>query len=343
MGEEVKVSVVVPVYNAEKTLEHCVNSILQQSYTNWELLLIDDGSTDRSKEICRKYCQSDKRISYFYKENGGASSARNLGITKATGKFITFIDSDDWIELETVEKLLTEALSSHAEYTIPRMRIVIFNEKEECIEERYDMDEEAFRVDRLSIKNNFLATMKKGILFSASGRLYSLDFITRNKIKFPEEVKLLEDFCFNLKCLEKSALLSHISYIAYNFYVKDIEQYVLKRKYEEYYTGICEVYSHLRGLFSDVGIKDNKYYNNFFISYWTMALNAVEKQEKDFIKKYRFQRRVALEVHRERIINNYSIESVDRSIRYLFLTRQPVVYQIVRVMQKLKKKIWKGK
>lgn len=91
------ISIVIPVYNVEKYINRCIDSVLDQSYANWELLLIDDGSSDDSGKICDSYSTKDDRIRTIHKPNGGVSSARNLGIEQASGDFITFIDSDDWI------------------------------------------------------------------------------------------------------------------------------------------------------------------------------------------------------------------------------------------------------
>lgn len=100
------VSIIVPVYNAEKTLRRCVDSILKQSYRNWELLLIDDGSIDASALICDNYTLSDKRIKVFHKINAGVSSARNIGLENARGEWITFVDSDDCVKDVYLENLL---------------------------------------------------------------------------------------------------------------------------------------------------------------------------------------------------------------------------------------------
>lgn len=89
------ISIIVPVYNSENTLKRCVDSILAQTYQNFELLLIDDGSKDRSGEICNEYAQKDSRVKVFHKENGGVSSARNVGLDNVSGEWITFVDSDD--------------------------------------------------------------------------------------------------------------------------------------------------------------------------------------------------------------------------------------------------------
>ena len=100
-----KVSVIVPVFNVEKYLRQCLDSILQQTYQNLEIIIINDGSTDGSDAICREYAGKDSRISYFAKENTGISDTRNVGIRQATGEYVTFVDSDDWVEHTYVEEL----------------------------------------------------------------------------------------------------------------------------------------------------------------------------------------------------------------------------------------------
>ena len=97
------ISIIVPIYNSESTLKRCVDSILAQTYQNFELLLIDDGSKDCSGEICKEYAQKDSRVKVFHKENGGVSSARNLGLDNARGEWVTFVDSDDWIDVYSIE------------------------------------------------------------------------------------------------------------------------------------------------------------------------------------------------------------------------------------------------
>ncbi len=101
------ISIITPVYNAEKTLRRCVDSILRQSYADWELLLVNDGSTDGSAEICRRYELADSRIRVFDKVNGGASSARNMGLDNAHGEWIAFCDADDWVDESWLELFVT--------------------------------------------------------------------------------------------------------------------------------------------------------------------------------------------------------------------------------------------
>ena len=115
---ETKISIVVPVYNAEKELQRCVDSILGQSFSDWELLLIDDGSRDGSPALCDRLAQRDPRVRVWHKENGGVSSARNLGIRKAEGEYLMFTDSDDTLFPETLATLYGKALETKAELVV---------------------------------------------------------------------------------------------------------------------------------------------------------------------------------------------------------------------------------
>ena len=106
------VSIIVPVYNAEKTLGRCVDSILNQEYRDFELLLMDDGSTDGSGSICDAYAAKDPRVRVFHKANSGVSDTRNQGIAQAEGEYLQFADSDDWFTLEAT-KFLVQAITEH--------------------------------------------------------------------------------------------------------------------------------------------------------------------------------------------------------------------------------------
>lgn len=101
-----KVSIIVPVYKAEPYIRKCIDSILSQTFTNFELLLIDDGSPDNCGKICDEYAELDARVHVFHKENCGVSAARNLGLDHAKGDYVCFIDSDDWIDPDMLETLI---------------------------------------------------------------------------------------------------------------------------------------------------------------------------------------------------------------------------------------------
>ena len=106
LDNDVKLSIIIPVYNSEEFLEKCINSLLAQTIKNFEIILINDGSKDRSLKICKKFEGIDKRVKVFSQENSGQSKARNIGIENATGEYITFVDSDDWVDADYYEKLV---------------------------------------------------------------------------------------------------------------------------------------------------------------------------------------------------------------------------------------------
>lgn len=113
-----KISVIVPIYNVEKYLQRCIESIVYQSYSNLEIILVDDGSVDSCPEICDRYKICDSRIKVIHKENGGLSSARNAGISVATGKYISFVDSDDWIHVDAMKYLLELLKKYNADFSM---------------------------------------------------------------------------------------------------------------------------------------------------------------------------------------------------------------------------------
>ena len=119
MNQEL-ISIVVPIYNVENYLRMCLDSIQNQTYQNFECLLINDGSPDNSADICREYVAKDSRFRYFEKENGGLSSARNYGIDRAEGSFITFVDSDDWLEHDALDRLYDALKKENADISIGR-------------------------------------------------------------------------------------------------------------------------------------------------------------------------------------------------------------------------------
>ena len=110
-----KVSVVVPIYKVEKYIHRCLGSIIAQTYTNLEIVLVDDGSPDSCGSIAEQYQARDDRVKVFHKENGGLSDARNYGMEHVTGEYTIFVDSDDWLELQAVEKMLRQILTFKAD------------------------------------------------------------------------------------------------------------------------------------------------------------------------------------------------------------------------------------
>ena len=119
------ISVIVPIYNVEDYLRQCLDSILEQTLSHFEVILVNDGSPDSSGDICREYVEKDSRFHYFEKENGGLSDARNYGIEKARGEYLTFIDSDDFIDPLHLEYLYNTLMNNEADISVSNYAIII--------------------------------------------------------------------------------------------------------------------------------------------------------------------------------------------------------------------------
>lgn len=190
------VSIIVPIYNVEKYLERCVNSLKEQSYYQLEIILIDDGSTDASGELCEKIRRNDDRIQVVHKRNSGLGMARNIGLDYAKGRYVMFVDSDDYIDKNAVENLVRCALKYDAE--IVATRFIYENQQEKTtIETRLYVGTE-------EIKSLFVRMMggRNGISdqlnVSACTKLYSVELLRQIGARFPSERKLIwEDFAFN--------------------------------------------------------------------------------------------------------------------------------------------------
>ena len=122
-----KVSIIIPAYNAEKTIKKCLNSVCNQTYENIEIIIVNDGSTDNSLDICEEYEKKDDRIIIISKENGGLSDARNKGIDIAKGKYITFIDSDDYVDLEFISIMVSNIEKNNSDISIISHRVIYPN------------------------------------------------------------------------------------------------------------------------------------------------------------------------------------------------------------------------
>ena len=192
-----KITVIVPVYNVENYLEKCLDSLINQTYKNLEIIVINDGSTDNSGEICQEYAQKDNRIVYIEKENGGQSEARNMGLDRMTGSYVTFVDSDDWIELDYVEILYKKITEYQADIAVGNY--YSFNETEGMYYFHIFGDSYHEKVyDNVSIFENLYESqeMKSFALISVWGKLYKADLVKHLRFDIG---KLGEDGYLNQK------------------------------------------------------------------------------------------------------------------------------------------------
>ena len=192
-----KISVIVPVYNAEKYLRRCIDSILAQTFTDFELLLIDDGSKDKSGEICDEYARKDNRVRVFHKENGGVSSARNLGLDNAQGEWICFCDADDWVDDNWLYNY-----SICLNYDIIVQGFYVHRDNETRHKKLSSITNLYFEKEKFFEYLMFLNDIKNvGYVWC---RLFNKTLIYENNIRFNEDFTLCEDLEFIFRYLIKS-------------------------------------------------------------------------------------------------------------------------------------------
>lgn len=192
------ITVVVPIYNVEKYLERCIKSVLSQTYKNIEIMLVNDGSPDKSDLIMKRYEKKDERIKSFYKENGGLSDARNYAIKKAKGKYICFIDSDDYIENTYVEKLYNSIKENESEISWCNFRKVNdFGEIGKIIQNEGDL---------WSFE-----------MASACNKLFLTELFRKNKIEFPKGI-WYEDLATTPRLFFITKKVSWVNEELYNYY-----------------------------------------------------------------------------------------------------------------------------
>lgn len=234
------ISIIVPVYNAQIVLDRCVESIINQTYRMWELILINDGSTDSSGAICDNYAENDSRIRVVHKENGGVSSARNYGLKEARGEYVTFIDADDWIESTYLKDLLS---LGDADIIISGFHFcdetVYFNSAT-LIPRLYGEVAKKILTNRLLISTPWCKLFKRGIL--ATSGLY-----------FDKRIRLGEDTIFCLEYLGKCNSLKIVEGTGYHYTGEWGGSYKYLLTFEEvrYFTvRSYGVWEHLKSKFS---------------------------------------------------------------------------------------------
>ena len=217
MGKEL-ISVIVPVYNAEKYLQKCLDSILEQTYQNLEIIIINDGSTDNSGQICQEYEKQDDRIIYIEKENSGVSDTRNAGMNRMTGTYITFVDSDDWLEPNYVKFLYEKLIEHQADIVVGNY--TSFNESNSVFYFHTSADYYEKVYDNKSIIPCLYDAKEllKSALIVPWGKIYKKEIIAN--FRFPID-RIGEDALFNLKALLDSKKVVYVNKSAYIYRVRE--------------------------------------------------------------------------------------------------------------------------
>lgn len=215
-NDEPLISIIIPVYNVEKYIENCLETVIKQTYKNIEIILVDDGSKDSSSKICDKYAKKDNRIRVIHKKNGGLSDARNVGTEQATGMFITYIDSDDSVTYDYVEYLY-KLIKMDKDITFSSCNVEIVRKEEHT--ENTEIAKEEYGVNIFNKQQAFKALLyAKELFLSACGKLFYSGFI--KKYKFPVGLAY-EDTAVIYKWINDSNKIICGSKPCYKYYSRD--------------------------------------------------------------------------------------------------------------------------
>ena len=247
------ISFIVPVYNAAAFLEKCVESLRIQK-AELEIILVDDGSTDESGAICDRCAALDPRIRVIHKPNGGLSSARNAGLDAASGEYIWFIDSDDWIEPDAAEAILRAADAAHADVTVFGMVSDYVDDGVRVPVLPAHADARVYR-GSAEIPRAILAIDRQGLLPFCMNKLYRRSFLEREHARLPAVTGPVEDILFHLSFIHRAEVIAVVDRIFYH-YVQVNSASLVRRYYDNLFEIMQDVNARRRALYRQLGLTD---------------------------------------------------------------------------------------
>lgn len=215
-------SVIVPIYNAESYIERCVDSIVDQTYQNLEIILVNDGSADNTLNKLKKY-NKDPRVKIIQKKNEGVSLARNTGLDNAHGEYITFVDCDDYLQTDIYKAVMHECSNNDID-------LLSFSVNVDYVDDGYKVSRtyEDVSCDKEGIKNIIPSYLSSGLFHIVWNKVYKAEILQKNKIYFLKEATNFEDVEFNYQVFEKINSFKHINHIGYN-YIRSKEETLLSK------------------------------------------------------------------------------------------------------------------
>ena len=331
-----KISIIVPVYNVANYIKRCLDSLINQTYKNLELILIDDGSIDNSGNICDEYAKKDSRIIVIHQKNSGVSKARNNGLDKMTGDYVMFVDSDDWIELDACERLIEIITKENLE-------VLIFNHYKEVTNsskkhKKYRLNNIEGKELNYCLQAKILSNSIKIQGFDIEGIGFTWNKIISKKIiniKFPFEKKqaINEDIVFYYNLFEQAQKIGICNEYLYHYRILANSA---TRKYNKDYLNICdEFYKKINQLRKN-HINDKYFEESFNIRIINNFCNALNVYINNKKQKMSFKQRIDLindEMNKDyyrNAIKKVKMKSLNRRLKiYTFLLRIKAYYCIL--------------
>lgn len=339
-----KISIIVPVYNVEKYLEECLESLVNQTYKNIEILLIDDGSKDNSGKICDEYAEKDKRIKSIHQKNSGVSKTRNNGIELASGDYVMFVDSDDWLEKNACELLINEVKNQNKD-------MIIFNFckefKNKCIKNPdYQNISDDFDIKKIQAKILAPTMNVPGI----AGKGYSLTWnkiisktvLKNNRFLFEEKKAVFEDGIFYYLLLENKIKIGFLNEYLYHYriipsslshsYNKDIfeiNELVVKNIKEQ-------KENHKNDLYYDESLAIRQLLNLIYV----ISLNINTKNDKrSLFEKIKLLKNELNKKENKEIYNKIKLNNLDKKLKIYYMLFKYRMYYTILIVNTLEKRI----
>jgi glycosyltransferase involved in cell wall biosynthesis len=284
----IKVSIIIPVYNAEKYITQCIESLLNQTLTDCEFIFVNDGSKDYSGAIINKYKENDNRIKLVNQINQGVSVARNVGLKVAAGEYIGFVDADDFVEKDMFEFLYKSALKDDCDIIISNFQSNMENHK---VISNYEFPKN-ITLNYDYIQENILPYfLRKDDLNTVCTKIYKNKLIEITGATFPKNIALGEDGMFNIQCFNKARKVQFINYIGYHY--RDVDGSATRNTANvDYFKRALDVYtSELPTLFNALDNETIMSYKSIKLINNVMAYLYIyfkPNKEQSFIKRYRY-------------------------------------------------------
>ncbi|MEQ8154256.1 MAG: glycosyltransferase [Clostridiaceae bacterium] len=312
MKKNKTLSIIVPVYNSEKYLGECLDTIINQRYTDLEIILIDDGSADRSREIIKDYMARDSRIKAFFQKNSGVSAARNSGIKNSTGDYITFVDSDDWLELNLYEEIIQKIEENNCDaglysYTRELKACVKMDEVLPFSSDEL-LDRERIHKDLILNLISYEDETKESIMGAIWRCVFKAELIKGNNILFDREMHYAEDLIFCLNAFKKCNSIYILNKPLYHYRLSGTS--VTSEYKSDHFERQLFVYNKIKEVFKDNN--DTALSNRMNIMMLRYIINGIThicNTNSSFSEKYRNVKRILNDKASEDIRKNYSIKS----------------------------------
>lgn len=287
-----KISIIIPAYNAEMDIKKCIDSILNQTFKDFELIIVNDGSNDNTLNICNEYKKNDQRIRVINKDNGGVSSARNIGIGESTGEYIMFCDSDDWIDSELLYKLYCKTKENH-------MCDIVYSGVYKDVYDKNDNKVKTITVgvsDELYLEKKYLAKELKYIFETIPGpflapwaKLYKLEIIKRYNLYFDKNMVCYEDFDFNIKFLSKCNYICITKLIGYHHKLIQDENNIVRRKKNNLVYDISRIHREFETFLTTINNEKllREYITSWYIEQYKVVFQKILNEHKRISKKER--------------------------------------------------------